>query len=360
MAEDIDYSWIVDNFAPSDPLQARMLERLDLLQYDYNLSPHGHPSPYRKGSTGCNFMQRCFSMAAQGIPLSAANTGMFQGGSGNALNNSTANVASRDVWNVKKDYHIHLPQASHSAAGHGYPSFPQPNQDHRDNYPCFIPNDTFTYGLQRDQAQYTMTPSNPPTGTVVSPSGHGAPLGLGIGGQGGTMGRGVDYRHNGTVDYETRNLHQVSRPNVIPPRTPFSSHKRRKQDARFVHPLPGCGSTCPKRFNLKGHIRSHQDEKPFVCHWPECNKGFARQRDRKRHEQLHINHRLFTCEGCSRQFARMDALNRHLLSDEGEECAKWQYERAKLINNLRMGTRIISDFPANASESIACEGFGGS
>ncbi|KAJ3762771.1 hypothetical protein EV360DRAFT_3270, partial [Lentinula raphanica] len=60
-----------------------------------------------------------------------------------------------------------------------------------------------------------------------------------------------------------------------------------------------------------GHIRSHNEEKPFLCHWPGCNKGFARQHDCKRHEQLHTNYRPFTCEGCQKPFARMDALNRH-------------------------------------------------
>ena len=48
-----------------------------------------------------------------------------------------------------------------------------------------------------------------------------------------------------------------------------------------------------------------------MCHWPGCGKGFARQHDCKRHEQLHTNYRPFTCEGCNRNFARMDALNRH-------------------------------------------------
>lgn len=60
-----------------------------------------------------------------------------------------------------------------------------------------------------------------------------------------------------------------------------------------------------------GHMRSHIEDKPFVCHWPGCTKAFARQHDCKRHEALHSNYRPFTCVGCSKQFARLDALNRH-------------------------------------------------
>ncbi|KAF5342650.1 hypothetical protein D9611_002022 [Ephemerocybe angulata] len=116
----------------------------------------------------------------------------------------------------------------------------------------------------------------------------------------------------------------VSKPNVTTLRTANASHKRRKQEAQFVCPFPNCGSTFTRSFNLKGHIRSHNEEKPFVCHWPGCGKGFARQHDCKRHEQLHTNYRPFTCEGCNRQFARMDALNRHLRSEGGAECAKTQ------------------------------------
>jgi hypothetical protein len=63
-----------------------------------------------------------------------------------------------------------------------------------------------------------------------------------------------------------------------------------------------------------GHIRSHNEERPFKCKWPGCDKGFARQHDCKRHEALHLNIRPYTCEGCQKTFARMDALNRHCKS----------------------------------------------
>ena len=44
----------------------------------------------------------------------------------------------------------------------------------------------------------------------------------------------------------------VSKPNVTTGRTANASHKRRKQEATFVCPVPGCGSTFTRSFNLKG------------------------------------------------------------------------------------------------------------
>ena len=73
-----------------------------------------------------------------------------------------------------------------------------------------------------------------------------------------------------------------------------------------IHQLTGIVDT----FSL-GHLRSHKDEKPFMCPWPECGKSFARQHDCKRHQQLHSETRPHECGGCRKQFARMDALNRH-------------------------------------------------
>jgi len=44
----------------------------------------------------------------------------------------------------------------------------------------------------------------------------------------------------------------VSKPNVTTTATAEASERRRKTDANFACPVPGCGSTFTRHFNLKG------------------------------------------------------------------------------------------------------------
>ncbi|KAI0719367.1 hypothetical protein C8T65DRAFT_736701 [Cerioporus squamosus] len=46
----------------------------------------------------------------------------------------------------------------------------------------------------------------------------------------------------------------VTRPHVTTPSTAKASHDRRKQPANFACPVPGCGSTFTRHFNLKGAL----------------------------------------------------------------------------------------------------------
>jgi hypothetical protein len=94
---------------------------------------------------------------------SASTVGLFQGSSGNALNNSTAIAAHRDVWNVE-NLHFHLPQASDTGPG----PFPllQPLQYIISTFTSFLTTRTaVTVGSPQQNAPSTTAPRNFPTAT---------------------------------------------------------------------------------------------------------------------------------------------------------------------------------------------------
>jgi hypothetical protein len=75
------------------------------------------------------------------------------------------------------------------------------------------------------------------------------------------------------------------------------------------HRCPYCSTEFTRHHNLKSHLLTHSQEKPFVCQ--TCQSRFRRLHDLKRHTKLHTGERPHICPKCGRRFARGDALARH-------------------------------------------------
>ncbi|KAL3463783.1 C2H2 zinc finger protein [Aspergillus heterothallicus] len=75
------------------------------------------------------------------------------------------------------------------------------------------------------------------------------------------------------------------------------------------HRCPYCATEFTRHHNLKSHLLTHSQEKPFVCQ--TCQSRFRRLHDLKRHTKLHTGERPHICPKCGRRFARGDALARH-------------------------------------------------
>ena len=83
----------------------------------------------------------------------------------------------------------------------------------------------------------------------------------------------------------------------------------RKSLSMKKHKCHYCDTEFTRQHNLKSHLLTHSQEKPFTC--DQCNAKFRRLHDLKRHAKLHTGERPHICHKCGRRFARGDALARH-------------------------------------------------
>ncbi|KLO17086.1 hypothetical protein SCHPADRAFT_821976 [Schizopora paradoxa] len=239
--------------------------------------------------------------------------------------------AHRRSWSG--GHHGHSRSLSRERAGLSASPYPSPHAS-----PRVLPNDLPDGGLGVGMGMNMYGQPSPPANHQQGVSVH-------------VM--GADANGNPTV--QTAQSITVARQNVTTHATADASHRRRRTEANFICPVPGCGSTFTRHFNLKGHLRSHNEERPFKCKWPGCDKGFARQHDCKRHEQLHLNIRPYVCQGCNRTFARMDALNRHLRSDAGTECQA----RQPLLTSDQPNNPELQNTNGDAGNEVNGNGYGG-
>lgn len=90
-----------------------------------------------------------------------------------------------------------------------------------------------------------------------------------------------------------------------------SSDEDKKSNLRKKYGCPFCTVACSNMGQLRGHLRCHTGERPFVCSVKECSRKFARNEELTRHKRIHSGVRPFQCEVCKKSFGRKDHLQKH-------------------------------------------------
>ena len=100
-------------------------------------------------------------------------------------------------------------------------------------------------------------------------------------------------------------------------------HSRRHQDRKFKCTFPGCHWKFVFKNELSYHLRSHSQEKPYLC--DICGYAASTKIRLQRHNVTHTGERKYHCEYCTYKAGNSTHLHRHMRIHIGSKPYKCPY-----------------------------------
>ncbi|XP_045782950.1 uncharacterized protein PF11_0213-like isoform X2 [Maniola jurtina] len=102
-----------------------------------------------------------------------------------------------------------------------------------------------------------------------------------------------------------------------------------------------CGITLSNKYNMRSHLTSHIDYRPFKCSFEGCDKRFKDKCGLKKHTIIHYPEKHFECSICKKKFSRYHRMIEHKKQHKAKKkcvfcdyCGKGFYSKSYIYSHI--------------------------
>lgn len=110
------------------------------------------------------------------------------------------------------------------------------------------------------------------------------------------------------IEFNSSPMKITKKPSTLPPGS-IDRYVKEIPGKLFQCLYPDCGKIFKRRYNVRSHIQTHLQDRPYECDYEGCHKAFVRNHDLVRHKKAHAA-KMYACP-CGKRFNKESALLSH-------------------------------------------------